>query len=255
MWHKKFSGIARELGFGNAVLYVINRIGERLLGGRFSVFKIHFVVHVLPETAAAPRVRKGRMDIRHLRTDEAVAAGISFPEPLIESRMADEAWCVAAFMDDRVVGYRWMQLTPHRDEELRCRFVPEPAGRVAWCWNFYIDPKYRGTRVFTRLWDETFVLVRKLGAKGTVSWGSALTPRLLAAESKLGAKEIGRALIWRLGPWQLLIGNLPPRIHFSVHDGACPSIRLTLPQTGQTGISETVETTHTATPTPAPEQP
>ena len=146
---------------------------------------------------------------------EAIAAGVPVDPERAERRHANGAWCIAAFADEALVGYRWLQLGSHRDEELRVTFVLEPPDRVAWLWNFYVDPHYRATRLFSYLWEETFALLRDLGAARTLSWIWAIQPGLVNAERRFGATIVGTASFFVVGPWQLMASSLSPRAHVS----------------------------------------
>ena len=227
----KLRAAAAELGWTNAILYGINRVSKTRWGGFVQVDPVHLVVHAVRRDPVLPPRRGRGIETRRLSTDEALKCGVPISENLIESRRQGEAVCLAAFKDDRLIGYRWLQLGPYSDEEVHCTFVAVAGRRAAWGWNFFVAPQHRTSFVFARLWDETYAFLRDNDLQWIFSWISAFTPAVLTAEQRLGAHRLGGAVFISVGPVQLLLATIAPFVHVSLRRAAPPRLVLPIPGT------------------------
>lgn len=217
--------LTRQVGAFNAAAYYHNRAMEVWFSNFARIDSVVFVFHKLPRKIA-PKISSSKFDVYILDVDDALDKGVPILYKNIKKRRSDLAYCIAAFVSNECVGYRWLQMSPHLDEELRCIYMPYPLNKVAWGWNFYIAPEYRATRLFTILWQETDKFVLRKNGTGVVSWIPALNPRVLSAEKQLGAIVLGRATFFRMANMQVVFSNLGTKFHVSLTPSNKPTLAI-----------------------------
>lgn len=217
-----------ELGFLNSLLYAFAK-GLSCLTRRAYVHRYYFVAQPIASTARLGPRRGQALQVRRLPPDDPSVYSIGRPADVIRQRFAQGALCFGVFSDTRLIGCLWLIVGPYIEDEVRCRFVPAPAGQVAWDFDVYIDPAHRLGFAFARLWDTANVFLTEQGVRWTVSRISAFNPGSLAAHRRLGARRIGSALYLGLGSWQLMVADVRPYVHLGVKPGHVPELTLVPP--------------------------
>ena len=151
---------------------------------------------------------------------------------VLDFRFGQDAVCFGAFQADEMVGRIWLCLGPYLEDEVRCRFCPQPAGKASWDFDVYIRPDLRTGLVFARLWDTANGFMRDRGVTWSFSRISAFKPRSLASHSRLGARTIGTATFLCAGRWQVMVSCLRPYLFISSGPRSVPEILLSAPQDG-----------------------
>ena len=128
----------------------------------------------------------------------------------------------------RIVGALWFCRGEYDEDEVRCRFRPEPAGRVVWDLGVHVNASHRLGRTFVRLWAAANQELRAGGAAWSLSRISAFNPSSIGAHERLGAVPMGMAVFLCLGALQLMVASRRPFVHIS-WGGAGPLLRLAAP--------------------------
>ena len=221
-----------ELGLFNAFLYLISRLGART-AGKISLQSLRLYTQPVRRRPLLPEGRGNSIEVRHLTVDEALAAGVPIDPRFVAGRRRSAMICVAAFKQDAVVGFNWLNFADHDDELVRCRFISLPHGQCAWGLELNIVPDARGSLVYARIWDVTHKYLRDRGILYTTSYVSAFNRMAVNSEERLGGIQLGRAVFLTIGSWQVMAADLPPYFHVSSSPGSVPAI--TLRSTGGTG--------------------
>lgn len=214
----------RTLGWYHGLLYVVARALDRASGGTVRLIKYNLVSHPLRERPLLPGHRGRSVEVREVRTGDALLDRMDRPPAVIAARYAQGARCLAAVRGGELAGFLWWVEGPYAEDEVRCRFVPQPEDAAIWDFDVFVHPMHRHAPVFARLWDVAGEQLRARGFAWSCSRISAFEPDSLAAHARLGARVLGRALFIRVGPAQLLVGSQPLRLHLSRK--AAPEIRV-----------------------------
>ena len=158
-------------------------------------------------------------------TDPLVAR---FPRPqhVLRRRFADGAVCFAAVRNGELLGFIWIQLHQYEEDEVRCLYVLEHSSRAAWDFDVWVDPQFRLTRTFARLWDAANAFLREHGCRWSISRISAFNPASLAAHRRLGLRHLQSGLFVLIGSLQLAFFTCAPFIHFGLSSRHRPILRL-----------------------------
>lgn len=164
------------------------------------------------------------------------------PQHIVDSRFQQGALCWAAFKDERAIGCIWLVPGPYYEDEVRCRFVPEPAGEVAWDFDVYVVDDMRLTRTFALLRDAANAWMLEHGFRWTVSRIDSLKDGSLRSHAAMGAKILGTVTFWSIGQHQLSFGI--GGLNYSSSPLKIPDICIPLPQVTQCRVVSDNRTTH-----------
>lgn len=227
---RKFQALAAELGRTNALLYSISRVLGRL-GGFASLHRYILVAQPVRQEALLPPHRGRSIAIREVSADDPALAAMPVAAEVVRYRFAQGAICLGAFVKGEMIGTIWLCLGAYDEDEVRCRYLPKPDGRVAWDFDVYIHDDFRTGVAFARLWDATNAYLLARGVRWSMSRISAFNPRSLVSHRSLGATSLGNATFLRLGRWQILLSSLRPITHLSTGPTDIPLLELSAPET------------------------
>jgi len=176
-----------------------------------------------------PTRRAARFQTRFLERGAPELAALPRPEPIIEQRFDQGARCLGLFQGERLVGCAWFCLGPYLEDEVRCRFEPQPAGETAWDFDVYIEEDFRLGFAFAILWAAVNDRFGHWGVRWTMSRISTLNPASLRAHARLGAVPLARAVYLSLGRLQLMLATVSPWIHVGAKADSIPTLCLRAP--------------------------
>jgi GNAT superfamily N-acetyltransferase len=219
-----------SLGWGNGLLYTIDRAFSALTGRRCRVFKYYLVVQPVPAQALSALPRSSRTRVYRASSTDDIIRGMPRPAEVIARRFRDGAVCFAAENAGNLVGFIWISLDRYDEDEVRCEYVLAPKGEVAWDFDAYVAPKFRMSRVFVQLWEAANEYLRLHGYHWTASRISAFNPASLATHRRFGAEHRHTAVFLVIGPLQLTLLTLAPFVHLSAGQAGRPRLVLRAPQ-------------------------
>lgn len=215
-----------EFGFGGGLLYLIGRALERTGCG---LYRYYLVAQPVPPAALLPAARGRSIAVRQIAKGDPALVEMPLTPEVLRYRFGQNAVCFGAFKDGRMIGCLWLCLGPYLEDEVRCLFVPSPAGRASWDFDVYLHPTQRLGFAFARLWDEANAYLRERGVGWSMSRISVLNRRSLAAHGRLGIRRLGSATFLRFGPVQVMLSSLRPYFHVSTKPEAAPVLALACP--------------------------
>jgi hypothetical protein len=216
-------------GWGNGALYAFGRALFRATRGRCRLFKYYFVAQPVPaQPLGAAGAAKTR--IREVAANDHVVAGFPRPPEVIARRFAGGAVCLAAERDRDLMGFIWLKLDRYEEDEVRCDYLLDPAGGVAWDFDAWVAPKFRMTRAFVQLWDAANDYLRQRGYRWSASRISAFNPVSLASHRRLGAIDLSTGLFLVLGSMQLALFTCRPYFHLSRSAASRPQLMFRTPE-------------------------
>ena len=149
------------------------------------------------------------------------------PEWAAPYRFDQGAVCFTALKAGEFAGFLWLAFSAYDEDEVRCRYVLQPSGKVAWDFDVYIEPEHRTGILFMKLWDEAnrFLAAREI--EWSLSRISAFNSGSILSHAKMGARRIGSATFLCLGSWQLAVSSVSPYLHLSTRARSFPTYVLT----------------------------
>lgn len=221
----KFRRVSKEIGGINAILYLIDRCLSAVSASHARLFRYYLIAQPVPDKPLLPAHRGAGVAVHRIEADDSRVADFPRPAKVIRFRYQQNALALSAYQDDAFVGCLWLNLGPYNEDEVRCRFAPEPAETVAWDYDVFVMPEHRMGLVFARLWDEANRILRDAGIRWSASRISAFNAASIAAHRRLGGRIVGSASFLKVGPFQLLLSGATPKVHVGVSPRKVPVMR------------------------------
>ena len=220
----------KTYGLFNGILYLINRLSARFLRGFLRLSRYQFLA--MPTDAAIPSPRRLGKDVetRCLASTEVADLGLARPAEVIRSRFEQGSTCLGAFKKEQFLGFIWLQSSSYLEDEVRCRYILPASGECAWDYDLYIDPEFRKSAAFLKLWKDALDCLSKAGKKWSLSRVSVFAPESLRAHLRMGAIRAGNAFFLSVFGLQIMVASLPPYFHFSWRSDRAPNLILRLPE-------------------------
>ena len=226
---RRLTNALRRFGCVDGFLYAASRAFARATGGRIRLLKYYFVVQPVPRETADATNRSGRLQIAEVGPGDLLTRHFPRPPAVIARRYADGAVCLVATRADDFVGFLWLQFGSYDEDEVRCRYVMLPSDASAWDFDIHIEPAFRMSRAFVRLWDAANETLRRRNVEWTFSRISAFNPDSLRAHARIGGRPIAWALFLCWGSIQLMLAGIRPWLHLSSSEGSRPELTLHAP--------------------------
>jgi GNAT superfamily N-acetyltransferase len=180
----------------------------------------------VPSRPLAALPRSSRTRVYQTASTDSIVQRIPRPADVVARRFSDGAVCFVAESAGNLVGFIWIRLDRYVEDEVRCEYVLEPVGEVAWDFDAYVAPEFRMTRAFVQLWEAANEHLRRSGYLWTASRISAFNPASLASHQRFGAERRHTAVFLVVGPFQLALLSLPPYVHLSARQASRPALVL-----------------------------
>jgi hypothetical protein len=217
-WRRYGQGIA-QLGCFDALLYHGDRALSRLSGGRYGLYKYHFVAQpVAVESLCGGRGAKIAVRLCRRRAD--LPADYPRDGRVLDQRYADGAVSLAAVSCDaggdgeRLTGFLWLIFDAYQEDEVRARYILA-SPRSSWDFDVWVAPRERLGPSFARLWDEANRVLRARAVRWSCSRISAFNGASLRAHARIGTVRLGTATFLRCGNWQWMFATVAPYAHLS----------------------------------------
>jgi hypothetical protein len=228
-----FQTLCGELGRLNASLYALHKLLLVALRGRVQFHKYYFVAQPVSGSSILPAGRGKKIQIRLVDERDVVTDEFPRPRAVIEERYRQGAKCLAAFKDDRFIGYLWLISGTYQEDEIRASFSPVPAAQAVWDFDVYVAPEFRIGLTFPRMWDEANRFLADNQARWSCSRISAFNAGSLSAHARLGTKILGSACFLCFGRWQATFATVAPYFHLSTDPKSFPAFRLDCEKPGK----------------------
>lgn len=217
----QFKLLIKQLDLVNALLYVSNRLASKLPCG-LSFNKYYFVLQSLNPLPLLPEGRGKSFQVRELKADHLSSHPCPRPQAVLADRYKQGAVCLSAYKDELFTGCLWYIKSQYQEDEVRALYQ-FPSSDCVWDFDVYVEPKYRLSPVFLKLWDETSSRLLAEGYCGSLSRISAFNPMSLSSHKRMGTKVLGWAVFVKLHSIQLTVSSMAPFCHLSFHDLSFPT--------------------------------
>jgi len=188
-----------------------------------SVTKFYIVAQRVSDKRLVPEHRG-----RNITVKEVLQAGVERmrhpcprPSHVIDSRYKQSAVCFSAYSEDKFAGCIWLTTDKYCEDVVRCTFSL-PDNNSVWDFDAYVDPQYRISPVFLKLWDYTYGWMREEGRQWSISRISAFNSNSRNVHRRMGATDLGSMVFFRVGRWQFTLSTFKPRLHLSFSKSTAP---------------------------------
>jgi hypothetical protein len=223
---RRFKNAIDELGWVNGCAYLLARLLGVISLNRVVLRKYYFVAQpVAPKPWLSPR-RGNSIVVARVLADDPIVQRFPRPAEVIAARFAQQGICLVATKAEQFIGFLWLTLGPHQEDEVRCRYVPLPENRTAWDFDVYLHPEHRTGIAFLKLWDAANEFLAARDIAWSLSRISAFNGNSINSHGKMGARRIGAALFLSVGNWQLSCASVSPQVFFSTRRDRFPNFAL-----------------------------
>lgn len=213
---RKLDKLSKDMGPLNAVLYLIHRVLSTLTAGRAGIERFIFVAQPVPAQPYISPSKATTSVVKILLPGDALLVQCMRPAEVIAARFAQGAICIGIVKEDQLQAAIWLIHGQYDEDVVRARFMLPRSGTAAWDFDVYVAPQYRLGFTFLRLWDAANAYLRDAGVLWSYSRITAFNMASLASHTRLGARPFGSATFLTLGPIQIMISSLRPRLHVSL---------------------------------------
>jgi GNAT superfamily N-acetyltransferase len=223
-----FSGLRREIGTVNALLYVASRVLGVVTAGHARLVKYYITAQPVHGHELTPPRRGRQIVVDEATSEQVLSLPSDRPRHVLEARLRQGGRCLVARKDGAPVGLQWFTLVDYTEDEVRCVFRLEARHRCAWDYDIFVSPEWRMQPVFSRLWDKCNEILRSAGVIFTLSRINAYNRASRQAHERIGARIVGWALFICLGPAQFAFFSARPWIHVSFSGRRSPVIPVSI---------------------------
>jgi hypothetical protein len=204
-----------SFGTFNGLLYLLHRAISRVSRGKGKLLKYYLVCQPVKNNSVLKKNRGKSITTKLVTSEDPIVKKFPRTKEVIDMRFDQGDICVCAFKNDTFYGYLWISLDTYHEDEVNCIYNTLPKEKTSWDYDVYIEPRYRLTPTFAKLWDTANEFLTKRKINFTVSRISAYTPHSLRSHSHLDASVVGTALFFSIPYMQIMFASCPPFISFS----------------------------------------
>jgi len=221
---QRLTGALREFGLFEGCLYLASGLLDRISRGRCRLVRYHIVAQPVPRPAPPPP--NASLAVRLVAAGDPVTGQFPRERAVIARRFADGAECLVAESRGRFAGFLWIARRHYEEDEVRCRYELRDPGQCAWDFDVHVEPAFRLSRAFARLWEGANIHLAAGGVRWSLSRISAFNPGSLAAHRRLGIRRLASATFLVAGGLQLSLFSTAPFVHFGWSPHTRPILRL-----------------------------
>ncbi len=198
----------RQFGFWPGLAYLVDR-ALSALPGRLRLRYYDFLAQPIGPEPLLPERFTRSIVVRAIAPGDPALAAMPVTPALNAQRFAEGASCLGAFRDDVLLAYLWFSDGAHREDEVRCDYVLEPAASSVFDFDVFVLPEHRVGFAFAALWEGARRHQLARGKQRSFSRVSRFNTDSIRAHRRLGARRIGSALVLQLAAVELLVGLRP----------------------------------------------
>ncbi|KKO46896.1 hypothetical protein WG68_02865 [Arsukibacterium ikkense] len=203
----KLTQTYRELGMADTLLYMIDKALVKLTFKQVVIHKYYITRQPVTTVASVPATKALDIEIKQLTSDDPVLNTMDRPLITLQQRYLQGGYCMAAFKKGQFAGNLWLNFDQYQEDEVRCRYILQPAGHAAWDYDVFVMPKYRFSYVFAKLWDRANSVMAERGISYVYSRINYYNIASLQSHKRLGSKIFGTVYFVNIGSIQLMLSR------------------------------------------------
>lgn len=219
-----------QFGGLDAALYILDRLFARLpLPIRLT--KFYVVAQPVSEKPLFPEHRAKHIVCELIPELAVDRKEHPCPRPVsvIAARYLQSAACIGAYANGAFAGCLWLVKERYEEDVVRCTFLL-PSKNSIWDFDAYVDPEYRMSPVFLKLWNHAYQVMREENIQWSISRISAFNAESRKVHGRMGAIDIAAITFIRIASWQLTFSGSKPYLHVSLSDKSIPVFEVAPPR-------------------------
>ena len=217
-----------ELGLFTGLLYLSDQAWERVFRRR-----LIYAYAIVRQPVVPARLRQSSgYEVRVFESVDSarsVLEQFETPAQIVQERFQEGYQCLTLQKENALQGYGWLALDEYMEDEVRCRFVPIPAGLTGWDFDVFVLPEFRGTMTFVRLWDAINAHYASIGRQWSMSRISRFNVASMRSHRSMGAEVVASTVFVVIGRLQLMFSSTRPRLHLSASLNSYPTLEVPPP--------------------------
>lgn len=221
----KIKQTKKELGSKDTAFHALERLLNIISFKHIALHKYYITQQPVRSAKTVPANKGLDIHVQEIDAQHPSLLTMERPASVLETRFAHNGHCFAAFKDGVFSGNLWLNFDRYQEDEVRCTYILKPVGEAAWDYDVYVQPKYRFSYVFAKLWDHANEVMTNMGVKNVYSRINYYNISSLQAHKRLGSRIIGSVYFINIGAWQLSVSSsFRPRVTFSTKRNVFPEI-------------------------------
>lgn len=225
----RLRGSIREVGLVAALVIAVDRLLRLASRGHARLVVYALTAQPIGSSTERPLRSSAGTVVKAVAPSDGLVDVFPRPKAVLQQRYASGAECLAATVKGEFAGMLWIARDQYAEDEVRCLYSLSAPTRCVWDFDVYVTPAYRGTRVLARLWQAADQRLSTEGIRWSFSRIALNNAASLAAHQRLGARRVGTACFWVLGPVQISIFSKLPFLHVGLTNGQRPTLHLVEP--------------------------
>jgi hypothetical protein len=211
-----------QFGKFDSALYILDRLFARL-PFPLRLTKFYLVAQPVSSKPLFPEHRAKHISVKLIVEEpkNPQAHPCPRPEPVIAARYLQSAICIGAYAHADFAGCLWLVKGQYEEDVVRCTFVL-PATNSIWDFDAYVDPQYRMSPVFLKLWNHAYYLMREENIAWSISRISAFNTDSRKVHRRMGAVDVASITFISIGSWQITLSGSKPYVHLSLSHRSIP---------------------------------
>jgi hypothetical protein len=226
---RKVTDLIQELGLWRSLTYGLDRVLKSQNAG-LRLFHYDIIIQPVAKKRLVPTSLGRSIEVRQMREGDGELELMPVPMAVIQKRFSQSAICLGAFESSKLIGYLWLCLGAYEEDEVRCRFEPQPIGKVAWDFDMFVWPEHRHGLAFAVIWDAANSFLRAREIESSFSRIAGYNLSSWQAHARLGARRLATALYLRGTRLQWMVASVRPFVHLSTSPSRRPVLRLVAKQ-------------------------
>lgn len=211
---RKLTSPFKEFGILSGFLYILDRM-LHTISPKLGVRVYEFMVQPITNKALLPDRFVRNMEFREINRGDPELNRMPPPPDVIESRYAQGAVCLGAFLKGSFIGYIWFCFGAYEEDEVRCTYVLQNPSVAVFDFDLYIFPAYRMGVGFMGLWHGANQYLYNRGIRYTYSRLTRFNLASRRSHQHLGWNRIGSAAVVLTPSTEIMIATLFPFLFFS----------------------------------------
>lgn len=221
----KIRSTHNELGTFDTVLYMMDKLLSKVTFGNCTLHKYYITHQPVAVHPSVPPNKALDIDVKQISADSPALQAIDRPLSVLQQRAKQGGICFAAFKRGEFAGNIWLNIDKYIEDEVRCIYVLSPSGCSAWDYDVFVQPRYRLSYVFAKLWDSANQFMADREIHSVYSRINYYNIRSLQSHKRLGSKVVGSAYFLNVFNCQVLLSRkFSPYIHFSINNNCKPEL-------------------------------
>ncbi|MBK8689395.1 MAG: N-acetyltransferase [Betaproteobacteria bacterium] len=215
MFFKRIAGPFREFGAVAGFLYSIDRVLSAV-SPRMRLHVYELMVQPITDKPLLPRQFKQSLEMRQILPGDAELGAMPVRPEVMAARIEQNATCLGAFKNGKMIGYMWFCDRSYDEDEVRCTYLLGHPDESVFDFDFYLYPEYRMGLGFVGIWNGANEFLTRRGVRYTFSRLTRFNLASRRAHRHLGWKLVGRAIFLQLWQLEVMFATIRPYVDVSL---------------------------------------